>query len=322
MQALLGDSVKKTNFIATISSNQANLNLRTWALANGWDGSAPAIITVSSGVYIYATSAVAALTIDGSWAGGVTLVNNGYIMGLGGNGGGSYYDSNQSPAITNIGWQQTSGSTAISLGVSCTITNNSYIGGGGGGGGAGASCPGGGGAGGGAGGSYYSIASGGAVTSYAGGGGGGVGSSGTNGVNSNTGGGGGRIIPGSDLSYTLTTSSAPASTVSTLGGGSGNAGSASGSSGSSSTATNVAQEGRGNSGGGTGAMYAATGSYNNTAYVGGGGGGYGASGGSGVAIYSGAAQTSSVGSAGGNCVSLNGYSIIWTATGTRYGAIV
>lgn len=54
---LAADGYGKSNaFSATISSNQTNLNLRTWALANGWNGSSAASITVAGGVYIYATS--------------------------------------------------------------------------------------------------------------------------------------------------------------------------------------------------------------------------------------------------------------------------
>ena len=57
-----------TDFTATITTNQSNFNLRTWALANGWDGTSAATITVGVGVEITSTStAIAALTIDGGW---------------------------------------------------------------------------------------------------------------------------------------------------------------------------------------------------------------------------------------------------------------
>ena len=131
-------------FTATIGSNQTDLNLRTWAVANGWDGSKPATITIGSGVYVYATTtAGAGLTINGSWPGGITVINNGYIMGMGGSG---------ESASTNY-YQRISpgnGGPAISLGLSCTIQNNSYIGGGGGAGASEEYSSGGGGAGGGA----------------------------------------------------------------------------------------------------------------------------------------------------------------------------
>ena len=142
-----------SSFTNTISGYTTHLNLRTWALANGWDGVAPATITVATGAYIYSTSTgTPALTIDGSWPGGLTFVNNGVIMGMGGNG---------APATGGA----SAGGTAIYLGRNTTITNNGYILGGGGAGQAGttyvtsnwgyANVGGGGGAGGGAGGSGF-----------------------------------------------------------------------------------------------------------------------------------------------------------------------
>jgi hypothetical protein len=117
-------------FTATISSNQDRLNLRSWALANGWNGSSPATITLASGVWIYsATTATAALTIDGSWPGGVTLINNGNIVGMGGNGG-------TAPTFTGNG-PGAGGGTGIAVSTSVTIQNNSNVAGGGGGGGSG-----------------------------------------------------------------------------------------------------------------------------------------------------------------------------------------
>ena len=112
-------------FSATITSDQQELNLRTWALANGWDGSSAATITIGSGVYIWSDSnSTAALTINGSWPAGITLINNGVIMGKGGPG---------YPATAGAG----TGGPAISLGVNATITNNNYVLGGGGAGQAG-----------------------------------------------------------------------------------------------------------------------------------------------------------------------------------------
>lgn len=119
--------------------------------------------TIPSGYYIYSdNTSVAALTIDIP----CTIVNNGYIMGRGGNGG-------------SFGGAGGAGGPAIKInsGVTgVTITNNSgaYIAGGGGGGGGGfdnssAKAGGGGGAGGGIGGSSGDVA---------GGSGGGVGASG------------------------------------------------------------------------------------------------------------------------------------------------
>jgi hypothetical protein len=108
---------KSNEFTFTISTNTTNANLRTLAIAAGWNQTTKVIATVGSGVYVYSTSTgTPGLTINGSWPNGIFLVNNGFIIGMGGGGGGD------------------AGGNAISLGVSCTITNNSYIAGGGGGG--------------------------------------------------------------------------------------------------------------------------------------------------------------------------------------------
>ena len=158
---------KSNAFSATISSNQTNLNLRTWALANGWDGSTAATITIGSGVWIYSTSTGTPALTTGSFPGGLTIINNGFIAGMGGAAG------DMSLPATGF-----AGGNAISLGSNVTINNtnaSAYIGGGGGGGG---SWQGGGGAGGG------NAGSGGPV-------GGGVGSAGGNATGGANGGKGG-----------------------------------------------------------------------------------------------------------------------------------
>lgn len=124
---------KANQFSFTISTNQAATNLRTLALNAGWNGTSAVVATVASGVIIQQTSqgtdpAVApfpSLAIDGSWPGGVKLINNGKILGRGGFGG-SYNGSN------SINGQH--GGHAISLGVGVIIENNGIIAGGGGGG--------------------------------------------------------------------------------------------------------------------------------------------------------------------------------------------
>jgi len=279
---------KANQFAFTISSNQTNANLRTLAVNAGWNQSSKVVATVNSGVYIYSTSTgTPGLTINGSFPGGVELVNNGYIMGQGGYGGG-YMGGNYSPSA---------GGNAVSLGVNVTVTNNSYIGGGGGGGGhstygGGSYMPGGGGgAGGGRGGDTQS--------SSVGGAGGGVGSSGSDGGSASAwksqtggGGGGGRIMPGSGGA-----AGNPSGSVTGKGGGAGGGGGAY----TGGTATGAGGSG-GNAGGSGSGVYGQ-----------GGGGGWGASGGN--------APYGTGGAAGGKCVALNGYSVTWAATGTRYGAI-
>ena len=99
----------KSNLFTFSIGTQANANLRSLAVAAGWNTVSPVEATVSSFSYIYSSSTASpALTIDGSWPGGVTLVNNGYIMGQGGGGG------------VTVGGAGAAGGVAISLGVSCT----------------------------------------------------------------------------------------------------------------------------------------------------------------------------------------------------------
>jgi hypothetical protein len=75
-------------FVYNFISDATNVNLRTVALANGWDGILPARIFVNSSVGLYSTSvALPALTIDGTWPNGLTIINYGTIFGAGGAGG-------------------------------------------------------------------------------------------------------------------------------------------------------------------------------------------------------------------------------------------
>jgi hypothetical protein len=315
-----GTTATSPSFSFSISQHIDRANLRSLAVAAGWNQSSPVTATLTGGYYLYSTTTQAALTIDGSWPGGVTFVNNGYVMGLGGNGGGIQFIATNN-IVQNVGLS--AGANAINLGVSCTIQNNSIIGGGGGGGGSNTTgvtpnqtqgyC-GGGGAGGGNGG-YWISASG--VTSP-GGAGGGIGSPGGDGISSGsfTGGGGGRIMPGSNRVSTAT-SGTPASTATSTGGGGGNAGSAT-TSGSSTSGSSFSTFGLGGSAGGTGTVSAGF-AYGSFCTAAGGGGGWGASGSS-SSVSSGPGVTAP-GAAGGKCVNLNGYSLTWSATGTRYGAI-
>ena len=109
-------------FSFNITSNTQNANLNTLALSAGWDGSAPLIATVNSGVYLWSDdTSVAGLIINVA----CTVINYGNIIGKGGNGG-SYRCASGS-----------SGGKAINVTASgTTIINNSgaFIAGGGGGG--------------------------------------------------------------------------------------------------------------------------------------------------------------------------------------------
>jgi hypothetical protein len=157
-------------FSFTVSSNQQEMNLSTYATSVGWDGSSPIVMTIASGVYIWSDStSTGALIIPSSLNGLVTITNNGYIMGKGGAGGlgGSSRTSgyNGGPAIANS-----------ATGVTLTNASGAFIGGGGGGGAGGTYGGGGGGAGGGSGGNGYYLGT------RLGGAGGSVGNSGANGA--------------------------------------------------------------------------------------------------------------------------------------------
>lgn len=276
----------------TFTASTANASLNVSNISGYVPGKTDITVTVNSGVYLYATSTGNyGLNLTGATTGDtVTLVNNGFILGQGGNGVGS-------------GGTPTAGGPALNIGTGIGITINNtnasaYIAGGGGGGGVGGNgCASGGGAGGGTGG----------PRGYAAGGtGGGIGASGGNGdvVAKNVcgciaywygGGGGGRILPGTG----------GAGGVSTIisqngkGGGSGGGG----------TFRNGAVGGAGGSANAAGGAGTGTPGLRS----GGGGGGWGASGGS----------SDNAGAAGGKAVNLNGKSVTWVSGNTTrvYGAV-
>lgn len=115
-------------FAFTISSNQTNANLRTLAVNAGWNQSDPVAATINSGVYISGNSTgTPALTVNGSFPGGVSLINNGFIVGMGGAGGKGGFN----------GGVGSGGGLALSVSSAISITNNGTVAGGGGGGGGG-----------------------------------------------------------------------------------------------------------------------------------------------------------------------------------------
>jgi hypothetical protein len=298
-------------FNKTISANTENYDLKEDAMASGWDGTSILIanVTISSNVYVWSSN----VDVPGFDARGIpsestiSIVNDGYIIGQGGGGAGTTFGES-SPA----GF----GGNAMAVSSNVTITNNGYIAGGGGGGGSVTGAGGGGGAGGGKGGGAN-------VSSNLGGA---LGQEGTNSAGGSTGGGGGRILPG-------------------IGGANASV--------TGVTTGNAAPGGGGGSGGGGGVSLgispASSGKYSYFSSGAGGGGGWGASGGFGQygvisninptsitarsgkggnaniagagGSVTGVTVSSSSGGAGGYAVALNGYSVTWAATGTRYGAI-
>jgi hypothetical protein len=115
---------KANQFSFTISSNTSNANLRSLAVTAGWNASSKVVATINSGVYVYSNSTgTPGLTVNGSFPGGVSLVNNGTILGMGGAGGGGQAGNGNA------------GGTALLVSTALSVTNNNIIGGGGGGGG-------------------------------------------------------------------------------------------------------------------------------------------------------------------------------------------
>jgi hypothetical protein len=105
------------------------LNLRTVAINSGWNENSYIEITIPASTTISSTStSIPALTINGTWPGGVKLINNGIIIGAGGTGGQG----------GGANWGQ-AGGAGVSISVPVTIENTGIIGGGGGGGGGGGS---------------------------------------------------------------------------------------------------------------------------------------------------------------------------------------
>lgn len=128
-------------FNDVVAADMYDYNIRTRAVAAGWNGIDPltANITVNAGVYIGQNAASYAFDTDAGFPTGSTLaaIINGYILGKGGVGAGGYSDGGNGSA----------GGTAIKARFPILMTNNGVLGGGGGGGGEGSYGGGGGGGG-------------------------------------------------------------------------------------------------------------------------------------------------------------------------------
>lgn len=149
---------KSVLFSYVITTNQSDVDLYTFAIAQGWDGFVPVEVTLNSGVIIWSTSTTTpALSISGSFPNGVTFTNSGTIVGDGGDGGnGGVAASLVADRVNPTSGQ--AGGTALAVSVTTTFNNLGTIAGGGGGGG---------------GGGYYYRSSKSATTINGGGGGGG-----------------------------------------------------------------------------------------------------------------------------------------------------
>lgn len=133
-------SVWTNTFTHTISGAFTNLNLRDSAISAGWNGSSELLTTITSGSVISgSSSAFNALLVDGSFPNGLIIINNGNVIGFGGNGAPGGDASGRSYA--NNGVQGAPGRAGIRVDASApyiNIDNQGIIAGGGGGGGGGA----------------------------------------------------------------------------------------------------------------------------------------------------------------------------------------
>ena len=108
------------SYVFSIAANILNADVRALAITDGWDESTPLFVTLNAGQWCYSNStSTGGMVLAGSFPGGVTVANNGNIIGMGGGPG-----NTGGPAL-----QITTSDTV-------SITNNSgaYIAGGGGGG--------------------------------------------------------------------------------------------------------------------------------------------------------------------------------------------
>lgn len=112
-----------------ISADTYNYNIYNQAVSAGWTNGMSVVLTINSGVSVGSTSTGQPGLVTGSFPVGtnVSIINNGYVVGMGGVGG---YDLSNGA----------SGGTAFVAQATVSITNSGVIGGGGGGGGGGETC--------------------------------------------------------------------------------------------------------------------------------------------------------------------------------------
>ena len=129
-------------FNDTITVNTTNYDIRAAAIADGWDGVLPlsANVVINSGVYVYSSSTgtpALSSNISGTFPVGTTLtiVNNGYIWGAGGNGGQGAAANALSSGTEQAGqsYSGTSGGIGLDLNYPVSLYQAGWIVGGGGG---------------------------------------------------------------------------------------------------------------------------------------------------------------------------------------------
>jgi len=330
-----GESVNVVDRVAlsfVVATNIQFLTVDVTSLANYVAGMTDVTVTVNAGVYVYGTNPVrtnptsqpftqagkpipSMQIIGGSAGDTVKLVNNGNIVGYGGDGGAVYLFEDACGSLNRFNIAAANGSAALSLvtpGISVTIENNGYIAGGGGGGG------------------FADTYDGATYVGGGGGAGGGV-SGGRNPVTLESltravppnagsngaiiqfdyscnvayylgGGGGGFVLPGTGGTYVSSGSQNVGG-----GGGAGGSGSVNNEAGLLTFNNNG---GSANNAAPTYARYLAT-------SQGGGGGGWGAAGSSGYDELT----LNNIGAAGGNSILTNGNAYTLTGSGTLYGSV-
>lgn len=137
----LNDGHGKTwNFAFALTTQATGSNLRTRAVAAGWDGHGTVTATVPAGNTLASTSTgTPALTIDGVFLYGVKLINQGTIVGRGATGGVGAHTSSTTGVA---GPAPTSGGIGLVVSIPLVTVDNTggtIAAGGGGGGGGGAS---------------------------------------------------------------------------------------------------------------------------------------------------------------------------------------
>ena len=127
----LRNKTKKIAISGAANTIWYNVDLRATLVANGWDQTVPVTFIIPATLTIHSKSiTTASLIIAGSFPGGLTIINNGKVIGLGGAGGTP--TSNNNPAAPGQ-----AGGPAINATSSFTLINYGTIAGGGGGGGSG-----------------------------------------------------------------------------------------------------------------------------------------------------------------------------------------
>ena len=120
------------SFILTITGTNANIVLDSYALSHGWNGT-DSLTVINNGTICSNFTSSFALTTGTTYPSGsvITFINNGYIVGRGGDGGQGGGAGNGS------GGNGGTGGPALNVAFAMTLTNNGTIGAGGGGGGGG-----------------------------------------------------------------------------------------------------------------------------------------------------------------------------------------